>query len=88
MKELFAKCGTHCGGCPGYHENAKTEADRQRCSDGWHRYLGVRVRPDLIHCQGCQAPDPWKSGDILPNRVQQRLASSRSGPGTQPVQRS
>jgi hypothetical protein len=31
--------------------------DRQRCSDGWHKYLGARLHPDRCCCDGCQTPD-------------------------------
>ena len=68
MKDLFAKCGVNCGHCPGYRKNAKTDEARQRCSDGWYRYLGARLKPERCYCDGCQAPDPWKSGNILPVR--------------------
>jgi len=57
MRDLFAKCGANCGRCPAYRENIRTDEDRQRCSDGWHKYLGARVRPDRILCDGCQTPD-------------------------------
>jgi hypothetical protein len=35
----------------------KTDTDRQRCSNGWHKYLGVRLNPDRCYCDGCQTPD-------------------------------
>jgi hypothetical protein len=57
MKDLFSKCGSNCGRCPAYRENVKTDEDRQRCSDGWHMYLGARLRPDRCYCDGCQTPD-------------------------------
>lgn len=68
MKDLFAKCGCNCGHCPAFKGNAKTDKDRQTCSDGWHRYLGVRLKPDICYCQGCQPPEPWKGGAVLPDR--------------------
>ena len=58
MKDLFAKCGNNCGRCPSYKENLKTDEDRQRCSDGWEKYLGFRLSPGKLRlCDGCQAPD-------------------------------
>lgn len=58
MKDLFAKCGVNCGRCPSYKENLQTDEDRQRCSDGWHKYLGFRLSPGKLRlCDGCQAPD-------------------------------
>ena len=57
MKDLFSKCGANCGRCPAYRESVKTDADRQRCSDGWHKYLGVRLSVQRCYCDGCQTPD-------------------------------
>ncbi len=58
MKDLFSKCGCNCGRCPSYKENLQTDGDRQRCSDGWAKYLGFRLSPSkLRRCDGCQAPD-------------------------------
>jgi hypothetical protein len=56
-QDLFAKCGGRCSRCPAYKANVKTYEDRQRCSDGWHKYLGVRLDPDRCYCDGCQTPD-------------------------------
>jgi hypothetical protein len=57
MKDLFSKCGANCGRCPAYRENVRTDEDRQRCSDGWHKYLGVRLNVQRCYCDGCQTPD-------------------------------
>jgi len=58
LQVLFAKCGNNCGRCPSYKENLKTDEDRQRCSDGWEKYLGFRLSPGKLRlCDGCQAPD-------------------------------
>jgi hypothetical protein len=58
VKDLFSKCGCNCGRCPSYRENLQTDEDRQRCSDGWHKYLGFRLSPGKLRlCDGCQAPD-------------------------------
>ena len=58
MEDLFSKCGCNCGHCPSYKGNLQTDSDRQRCSDGWHRYLGFRLSPGKLRlCDGCQAPD-------------------------------
>ncbi len=58
MRDLFAKCGCNCGRCPSYKGNLRTDGDRQRCSDGWHKYLGFRLNPGKLRlCDGCQAPD-------------------------------
>ncbi len=58
MEALFGKCGVNCGRCPSYKSNLRTGEDRQRCSDGWGRYLGFTLSPDKLRlCDGCQAPD-------------------------------
>jgi len=58
MKDLFSKCGNNCGRCPSYKENLKTDEDRQRCSEGWQKYLGFRLSPGKLRlCDGCQARD-------------------------------
>lgn len=57
MTELFSKCGATCSRCPAYRENVSRYEDRQRCSDGWHKYLGARLHPDRCYCDGCQTPD-------------------------------
>lgn len=67
-EDWFAKCGCNCGRCPAFKGNARTEEDRQRCSDGWFKYLGVRLSPDLCYCQGCQSSVPWKPGNVVPDR--------------------
>jgi hypothetical protein len=58
MKNLFSKCGCNCGRCPSFKENLQTDEDRQRCSDGWYRYLGFRLSSEKLRlCDGCQTPD-------------------------------
>lgn len=66
MRDLFAKCGVNCGRCPSFVENLRSVQDRQRCSEGWEKYLNFRLAPEkLIACDGCQALDADK-----PNRYQ------------------
>ncbi len=67
VRDLYSKCGANCGRCPAFRENIATDEDRQRCSDGWHRYLGARVRPDRINCDGCQTPDAENPALIVAN---------------------
>jgi hypothetical protein len=57
MEGIFSKCGSRCDRCPAYRENVRGAEDRLRCSDGWHKYLGARVRPERCYCDGCQTPD-------------------------------
>jgi len=53
MKEILARCGYRCDLCPGYSGNIESAEDRQWCSDGWFRYIGIRYAPDEIGCHGC-----------------------------------
>ena len=54
MTDLIAKCGFDCGRCASYKENLRTEADRKRCSDGWHKHFGFRITAEkLVRCEGC-----------------------------------
>lgn len=56
MNDLLAKCGISCSCCPSFRENLQTDEDRQRCSEGWAKYLGFRISPEkLVKCDGCQA---------------------------------
>ena len=57
MTDMFSKCGATCSRCPAYKLNSSTAEDRQWCSDGWHKYLGVRLNPGRCFCDGCQTPD-------------------------------
>lgn len=57
MKDVIAVCGANCSHCPSYKENLKTDEDRKRTSDGWHKYLGFRLNPEnLLRCDGCLMP--------------------------------
>lgn len=53
---IIAKCGYRCDLCPGFLQNVKTDNDRQKCSDGWFKYVGDKVPPETIHCKGCLDP--------------------------------
>ena len=53
MKEILARCGYRCDLCPGYNGNLHTPEDKQRTSDGWFKYIGIRYSPDEIGCEGC-----------------------------------
>lgn len=68
MQDLLSKCGCNCGRCPAYYKNARTKAAKERCSTGWGKYLGAKLKPERCYCLGCQSRDPWKTGNILPDR--------------------
>ena len=51
---LIAKCGINCRFCASYEEHIKSDADKQRCSDVWFRFMAFRVDPKTIQaCPGC-----------------------------------
>lgn len=69
MKNFLGKCGCNCGRCPAFKANARTSKDKKFCRDGWNKYLGTNMKKfEWILCDGCQTPDPWKSGNLLPDR--------------------
>jgi hypothetical protein len=68
MRDLWGKCGCNCGRCPAYYRNAKTKAAKERCSTGWAKYLGAKLKPEQCYCLGCQSRDPWETANTLPDR--------------------
>lgn len=51
----MSRCGINCRFCPSYRDHVRSDADRQRCSDIWHKFLGFRVDPQTIQpCNGCE----------------------------------
>jgi hypothetical protein len=58
MDDFFAKCGCDCKNCPTYKENIRNIEGRIKCSDGWNKYLGIRLSPEKLRaCDGCSIPD-------------------------------
>lgn len=68
MKDEFSKCGIKCSRCLAFKENSKNEETKKRCSYGWEKYLDAHIRIEIINCEGCQSPNPWERGNILPDR--------------------
>lgn len=52
-KEILSRCGFRCDLCLAYKENIDKNDQRQILSDGWFKYFGFRIEPDLIICNGC-----------------------------------
>jgi hypothetical protein len=69
VEHLLSKCGFECVRCPAYKGNSQTEEARQQGSAIWAKYFGLHLKPDVIRCEGCQAENPWKSGNLLPDRA-------------------
>jgi hypothetical protein len=67
-KVVYSKCGFHCNRCPAFSDNSGTDADRKRGSAVWEKYFGLHFNPDIVRCAGCQSPEPWKTGNLLPDR--------------------
>lgn len=70
--DIRARCGFHCSVCPSYKENAKTEADRKRVSEGWQALYGLAIPAEALCCDGCLEPDennPHRIGGACPIRT-------------------
>lgn len=78
MKDLYAKCGANCGRCPAYKENVKTEEAKQRCSEGWAKYLGFQTTPGRCYCDGCQTPEE-ENPVLLSSRCNIRKCAIKNG---------
>ena len=65
----ISKCGSYCHKCPANIGNTGTEDDRNQGSQDWERYFGLHFKPEVIKCAGCQAAEPWKTGNLLPSRM-------------------
>jgi hypothetical protein len=57
MSDVFAKCGARCTVCPGFRENVRCVEDKQRCSEGWAKYLNAKLKAERCYCDGCHTPD-------------------------------
>lgn len=59
MKPILTRCGYRCDLCLAYRPNIeKHPEDRQKLSDGWHKYYGFRLPASEICCDGCMAENP------------------------------
>ena len=59
MEAILTRCGYRCDLCLAYRPNVEREpANRQKLSDGWHKYFGFRLPPSEICCDGCMAENP------------------------------
>nr|WP_321350485.1 DUF3795 domain-containing protein [uncultured Methanoregula sp.] len=70
--DIRARCGFHCSSCPSYKENARTDADKKRVSEGWEKIYGFTIPPEAIYCDGCLEPDennPRRIGKTCPIRT-------------------
>jgi len=66
---LISKCGINCRFCPSHREHITSDADKQRCSDVWFKFIGFRVDPATIRpCDGCATSvyHGWSDTDISP----------------------
>ncbi len=64
----YSKCGFCCSQCPAFKDNSQTEEARKRGSAVWEKYYGLHFNPEIVKCEGCQSPEPWKTGNLLPDR--------------------
>ncbi len=59
MEPILTRCGYRCDLCLAYKPNVVANpSNRQKLSDGWHKYFGFRLPPEEICCDGCMAEDP------------------------------
>jgi hypothetical protein len=65
---MIAKCGFNCFECPAYTINVKTEQAKKTCSEGWKKYLNIKIDAEKCECLGCQHPTPWKGKRIIPDK--------------------
>jgi hypothetical protein len=59
MKQILTRCGYRCDLCLAYRPNIeKHPENRQKLSDGWHKYFGFRLQASEICCDGCMTENP------------------------------
>lgn len=59
MEPILTRCGYRCDLCLAYKTNVmQHSSNRQKLSDGWHKYFGFRLPPSAICCDGCMSPNP------------------------------
>lgn len=59
MGAIVTRCGYRCDLCLAYKPNVEAHPEnRQRLSDGWHKYFGFRIPPEELCCEGCLAESP------------------------------
>ena len=64
MTEILTRCGFRCDLCLAYKSNIeKHPENKQKLSDGWHKYFGFRIPPDEIYCEGCMTDSPTLDKD-------------------------
>lgn len=68
IKYMYGKCGVKCDTCPAYFGNITEYKDQEKCSKGWKKYLNISLSPKYCKCNGCQAEEPWKDGNVIPDR--------------------
>ena len=46
MEPILMRCGYRCDLCLAYEPNvARNPSNREKLSDGWHKYFGFRLTP-------------------------------------------
>lgn len=77
MEPILTRCGYRCDLCLAYKPNIEREPEnRQKLSDGWHKYFGFRIPPEQIYCDGCMAENPRLIDTACPVRpcvIERRL---------------
>jgi hypothetical protein len=52
-RAILAPCGFRCDLCPAFSENVTSLFQQQRISQGWEKYLRMKVEPQDVVCGGC-----------------------------------
>ncbi len=59
MQPILTRCGYRCDLCLAYKPNIEQNpANRQKLSDGWFKYFGLRLPAAEICCDGCMSDNP------------------------------
>lgn len=55
MKQMIAYCGLNCESCEARLATIhRDEALREKVAESWSKLNGVKITPDMIHCEGCR----------------------------------
>jgi hypothetical protein len=82
MKPILTRCGYRCDLCQAYRPNIeKHPENRQKLSDGWHKYFGFRILASDVSCDGCMAENPNlldKGCPVRPCVIERKLQNCAS----------
>ena len=69
MDATLTRCGYRCDLCLAYRPNVENNpSNQQKLSDGWYKYFGFRLPPEMIICDGCMSENPKLIDQACPVR--------------------